>query len=398
MIAIEEAISIVLEQAPRLGRERVKLEAALGRILAEDVHADMDLPPFDRAQMDGYAVRVADLDVVPARLRLVGESAAGRGWHQELKAGEAVRIMTGAPVPVGADAVVPLEQTHERGDEVEIATRVAPGQNVVPRAAEARRGTRLLEAGTKITAAAVATLAAFGHAMFDVGRAPRVAIMVTGSELVPVESRPERDQIRDANGPMLGGYAALAGAQVSRLPLIGDDREKIAQRIADLSRTHDLLVISGGVSVGKYDLTKEALRSLGARVFFERVRLRPGKPTVFARLNEALVFGLPGNPVSAAVTFNLFVRTALLAMQGAQNPQLPEAYAQLGANVRGARGRTSLVPARLQTDENGRLVAQPLRWGGASDFVSFARAEALIFVPQDVELEANSAVRILWLP
>ncbi|MER3428855.1 MAG: molybdopterin molybdenumtransferase MoeA [Pyrinomonas sp.] len=398
MISVDEAIKTVLEQTPRLDKERVGLEAALGRILAQDVHADMDLPPFNRAQMDGFAVRAADLNVVPARLRLVGESAAGRGWHDQLKVGEAVRIMTGAPVPVGADAVVPLEQTHEQVSEVEIFERVVPGQNITPQAAEARRGTRLLEAGTKITVNAVATLAAFGYATLDVGRAPRVAVMVTGSELVPVESCPERDQIRDANGPMLQCYATLAGGRVERLPLLGDDAKRIAQTLADVSNTYELLLISGGVSVGRYDLTKEALGSLGARFFFERVRLRPGKPTVFARLNDALVFGLPGNPVSAAVTFNLFARTALLAMQGARSPLLPETRAQLKTKVRGARKRASLVPARLQTDEEGRLIAQPLRWGGSSDLVSFAHAEALIFVPEDAELEANSVARILMLP
>src|SRR6266852_29767 len=288
MIPVADAIKTVLEQSPRLETESVVLSDALGRVLAEDVVADSDLPPFDRAQMDGYAVRAADVSQTPARLRIVGESAAGAGWHHEMKAGEAVRIMTGAPVPVGADAVQQVELTREvdRNTIVEILTPVEVGRSIVNRAAEIKAGETVLRAGDDINAAMIATLASFGYAQVKVGGKPRVAVMATGSELVNVDKKPGADQIRDSNNYTIAAYATLAGAMVERLPLAGDDTEQLKQQIADAAKRSDVLVTSGGVSMGVYDFTKAALKELGAEVFFERVALRPGKPTVFARLGN----------------------------------------------------------------------------------------------------------------
>ncbi|HMG72456.1 MAG TPA: gephyrin-like molybdotransferase Glp, partial [Pyrinomonadaceae bacterium] len=320
MIPVANAIQIVLAQIRTSSVELVALDEALGRVLSEDVIADTDLPPFDRAQMDGYAVRAADLAKTPAQLRIVGESAAGSGWHHEMKAGEAVRIMTGAPVPAGADAVQQVELTRESDDAqfVEILEPVDAGRSIVRRASEIKIGETVLRAGEDINAAMIATLASFGYGQVKVGRRPRVAIMATGSELVDVNQKPGKDQIRDSNNYTLAAYAKLAGATVERLPLAGDDTEGLKKQIAEAAAHSDVLVTSGGVSMGVYDFTKAALKELGAEIFFERVSLRPGKPTVFARLGKTLVFGLPGNPVSVAVTFNLFARTALRAMQGAK--------------------------------------------------------------------------------
>src|SRR5436190_1818231 len=234
MIPVADAIQIVLDQTTSLPAESVALVDSRGRILAADIVADCDLPPFDRAQMDGYAIRAADVVNAPARLRIVGESAAG--------------------------------------DE--------------------------------INAAMIATLASFGYARVKVGRRPRVAVMATGSELVDVDQRPGRDQIRDSNNYTIATYASLAGATVERLPLVGDNTEELKRQIAKACEASDMLITSGGVSMGVYDFTKAALKELGGEIFFERVALRPGKPTVFARLGKALVFGLPGNPVSVAMTFN----------------------------------------------------------------------------------------------
>ncbi|HLL75293.1 MAG TPA: gephyrin-like molybdotransferase Glp [Pyrinomonadaceae bacterium] len=404
MIPVPEAIRIVLEQTRALPAGEVALGEARGRVLAQDVEADTDLPPFDRALMDGYAVRADDTRDAPARLRLVGESAAGRGWRGTLAAREAVRIMTGAPVPAGADSVQQVEVTRESdgGATVEIDRATEPGQFIARRATEVTKGETVLRAGTVLNAACLAALASFGCARVRVGARPRVAVLATGTELVAVGEQPGPDQIRDSNSYSLAGYAEAANAAVERLPFAADDAALLEKLIAECAERSDLVVLSGGVSMGVYDFTKAALRALGAQVFFERVALRPGKPTVFARLPNqrgTLVFGLPGNPVSVSVTFNLFARTALLAMQGATQPALAEERAVLARAVRGTNQRASYLPAALKTDDAGRLVAEPLRWQGSSDFVAFTRAEALVIVPENVkQIEAGAVVSLVRLP
>ncbi|HEV7373674.1 MAG TPA: gephyrin-like molybdotransferase Glp [Pyrinomonadaceae bacterium] len=399
MISVAEAIRIIREQTEALPVETVALADVLGRVLAEDIVADSDLPPFDRAQMDGYAVRSADTLNVPARLRVVGESAAGRGWHERMKPGEAVRIMTGAPVPDGADSVQKVEVTSESGRVVEIAETTQTGQFITKRATEISAGETVLQVGDEINAAMMAALASFGYAEVKVRRRPRVAVLATGTELVRVNEKPVADQIRDSNSYSLGAYAQLAGALVERLPLAGDDPEILKREIADAATRNDVLILSGGVSMGVYDFTKLALSELDAEIFFERVSLRPGKPTVFARIGDALVFGLPGNPVSVSVTFNLFARTALRAMQGCKDAQMIEEWAVLERGVKGAVERASYLPAQLQTNTEGQLLAQPLKWGGSSDFVAFARATALIIVPEGVRsLDAGTKVHVVRLP
>jgi molybdopterin molybdotransferase len=401
MIPVAEAIQIVRDETRALPAESVSLEHARGRFLAEDVVADSDLPPFHRSQMDGYAVRAGDVASVPAKLTVVGESAAGRGWHNEMKQGEAVRIMTGAPVPAGADSVQQVELTRELGtSEVEILESVTTGRSIVRRGSEIKAGQKVLSSGEQIGAAAMAVLASFGYAEITVGRQPRIAVLATGSELVAVDQKPDQDQIRDSNNFTITAYAELAGAAVERLPLAGDDTKLLRSQIADAAGRSDIVITSGGVSVGLYDFTKPALRELGAEFFFERVALRPGKPTVFARLpNGTLFFGLPGNPVSVSVTFNLFARTAMLAMQGAADPVLLHDWAVLARNVKGARERESYLPAELSISEEGILTATPLKWGGSSDFVGFVRARSLIIVAPDTGVvEAGARVRIVRLP
>jgi len=402
MISVAEAIEIVKQQTHVLETERVRLDQVLGRVLAEDVIADSDLPPFDRSQMDGYAVRAEDVRTAPVRLRIVGESAAGKGWHQELAEGQAVRIMTGAPVPAGADSVQQVELTHELkdGSVVELLETVEAGKSIVKRGAEIQAGEAVLSAGAKINAAMMAVLAAFGYANVQVFRKPRVAILATGTELVAVDQKPGQDQIRDSNNYSISAYAELAGAVVERMPLTGDETSLLKTQIAAATECCDLIVTSGGVSMGVYDVTKAALKELDAEIFFERVALRPGKPTVFARLpNGALVFGLPGNPVSVSVTFNLFARTALLALQGATEPTLKRETAALARAVKGTTERESYLPAQLTTNDDAELIAFPLKWGGSSDFVAFALTTALVIVPANVRsMEAGSVVNVLRLP
>ena len=402
MISVAEAIQIVRQQTQALSTERVPLEHALGRVLAEDVVADTDLPPFDRAQMDGYAVRAQDVKEAPVRLRITGESAAGRGWHHQLEEGQAVRIMTGAPVPAGADSVQQVELTHELkdGTVVELLESVESGKSIVQRGAEIQAGEVVLRAGTTINAAMMAVLAAFGYAQVEVFRKPRVAVLATGTELVAVDQKPGQDQIRDSNNYSISAYAELAGAVVERMPLTGDETSLLKTQLAEAARRSDLIVTSGGVSMGVYDVTKAALKELDAELFFERVALRPGKPTVFARLpNGTLVFGLPGNPVSVSVTFNLFARTALLAMQGTAEPGLKRETAVLARLVKGTTDRESYLPAQITSNDDAELVAFPLKWGGSSDFVAFALTTALVIVPANVNaIEAGTLVSVLRLP
>lgn len=401
MISVHEALRIIAEETSALGTERVSLHDAPRRILAEEIHADMDLPPFDRSQMDGYAVRAEDVQTVPVKLRIVGEAAAGGGWRGTLGKGEAVRIMTGAPVPAGADSVQQLEVARETEDSshvrLERATQL--GQNIVKRAREVSTGATVFEAGAEITSGMVATLASFGYGQVGVGVRPRLAVIATGAELVAVEARPAEDQIRDSNSHTLAAYGRLAGAEITRYMLVGDELSDIERAVSDASQNADMVVLSGGVSVGAYDYTKAALKSLGAELFFERVRLRPGKPTVFGRLGSTLVFGLPGNPVSSAVTFNLFARAALRIMQGARQPTLLEEHAALGSSVKRLPERTSYLPAALRTTENGICTADALKWGGSSDFIAFAHAAALVIIPEGTDMvETGTIVRIVRLP
>lgn len=401
LISVSQAIQIVKAETPNLSNESVALADARGRYLAEDIIADSDLPPFDRSQMDGYAVKAADTQSAPVRLRIVGESAAGRGWHHEMKDGEAVRIMTGAPLPSGADSVQQVELTRDVSPElVEIQQPVAAGRSIVGLGSEVKRGATVLRAGEQINAAMLAALASFGYAQVKVGKQPKVAALATGSELVPVDQQPGPDQIRDSNNFSIGAYAEIAGAIVERLPLAGDDIHLLKRQITEAAQRSDVVITSGGVSMGIYDFTKAALKELGCEVFFERVSLRPGKPTVFGRLpNGTLVFGLPGNPVSVSVTFNLFARPALLQMQGANKPDFMEERAVLAQNVKGSADRESYLPASLRTEESGQLLVEALKWGGSSDFVAFTAATALLIVPQGEQaLAAGTVVRVVRLP
>jgi len=403
MISVAEAIGIILRETKNLPAERIRLEKARGRVLAEDVLADMDLPPFDRARMDGYAVRAKDTANAPIELRVVGEAAAGAGWRErEMQAGEAVRIMTGAPIPSGADAVQQVEVTSETADgsAVNIERAATAGQFISERGTEIRKGETVLRSGTEINAAMMAALASFGYAKVKVAKRPRMVVLATGTELVAVGETPGADQIRDSNSYSLAAYAQLAGATVEQLPLAGDDTKTLQLAIEDAATRCDALVLSGGVSMGVYDFTKAALRALDAEIFFERVRLRPGKPMVFARLDNTLIFGLPGNPVSVSVTFNLFARTALRRLQGIhEDAALREEHAVLAREVKGSVERASYLPATLRTNTQGTSIAEPLRWSGSSDFVAFTQATALIIVPENMRMiEAGAVASIVRLP
>jgi molybdopterin molybdotransferase len=402
MLRIEDALNLMLAHTPAPNAtEEIPLGECVGRVLSRAAVSDLDLPPFDRARMDGYAVRAADTagatEQRPARLREVGEIAAGQAFNGFVGTGEAVRIMTGAPVPAGADSVQKIEVIRVSDGVVEVAEPTAPGQFVTPRGAEARAGQVMVEAGERVTPAVAATLASFGYARVEVARRPRVALLSTGSELVEVHEKPQAAQIRNSNTYSLAGYAAAAGAEVLRAGIVPDDFDATRRAIAEAASAADVVMLSGGVSMGDYDLVKPALRELGAEIYVEKVAMHPGKPTVFARLGDAVIFGLPGNPVSVAVAFHVFARPALLKMQGAREIELPRMRAYAARAVKGAPPRRSHQPARLVV-RDGRAEAEPLKWSGSSDLVAFMRADALIVIPEEQDrAEAGELVEVLLL-
>lgn len=397
MIPVPKALKLIDENIRPMGAERVDLTESLGRILAEAIVADLDLPPFDRSQMDGFAVRSRDTRAVPVNLKIVGESAAGHGWHKELKRGEAVRIMTGAPVPAGADAVQKIELTKEYDSVVSFIDRVPKGQYIVSKGQEIKSGAVVLSVGRTITSEMIATPAAFGYSRIKVSKRPSVTIVPTGSEIVQVGKRPKRDQIRDSNSISLQSLCSALVESVAVWPNVGDDLDALCDKIDSAARNSDIVITTGGVSVGKYDLTKKAFAKIGARVIFEKVALRPGKPTVFAKRGKKYFFGLPGNPVSAAVTFYLFVRRAIMLLQSAGEPGLRRGFAVLNTHLRGTRMRDVYFPARLASSADGKMIAVPLHWSGSSDLVGFADAEALIVVPKATTFNPGDVADILFL-
>ncbi|MFL6214351.1 MAG: gephyrin-like molybdotransferase Glp [Blastocatellia bacterium] len=379
MNTVDEALSIILDNVEPLGDEPVTLAEAHRRILAEEIIADMDLPPFDRARMDGYAMRSADAVTAPVRLRSIGEVAAGASYDGEVRPGEAIKIFTGAPVPRGADAVQKVEVTERDGDFVIIREAVRPGQFITPRASEVRRGDIVAQSGRVIGAAELAALASFGYASLRVGQRPRVAVISTGSELVDVAERPVGAQIRNSNCYTIAAYAEGAGAVVENLGSVEDSLPATCAALERAAESNEVVITSGGVSMGDYDLVKAALNELGAQIYFDKVSIRPGKPTVFAQRGTTYFFGLPGNPVSTSVTFNVFARPAIRRLQGAGDPLLPTVTAALSHSIKDASNRRSYLPGRLLIRE-GRALVESLRWGGSSDLVAFMNAAALIIV------------------
>jgi molybdopterin molybdotransferase len=348
---------------------------AAGRVLAEPAVARTDLPPFDSSAMDGFAVRAAD---TPGRLTVVGQSAAGSPAGRELAAGEAIGISTGAVVPTGADAVVPVERTS--GDvEVE---RVAAGDNVRPRGGDVRAGAVVAAAGSVLTPARVGAIAAVGTASLRCARRPHVCVLATGSELRPPGEELAPGEIYESNSVLLGAQLASTGADVTVLDPVGDD-EAATRAALERGLEADVLVTSGGVSVGPHDLVRAALAELGAEEVFWRVAVKPGKPIAFAVRGSTLVFGLPGNPVSSLVDFELFVRPALLALQGAAVPGPAYLPGRLGAPLRRNEQRDELVRARTRVERDA-VVLEPLRGQESHMIVRSAAASALVLVPRGV--------------
>ena len=374
MLSIAEAQAEVLAVARALPSEEVPLEQALGRVLAEDVRSDGDLPPFDSSAMDGFAVVAGPA----AELEIVGESRAGRPAERSLDRGEAIRISTGAAVPAGSDAVVPIERVELDGERVRVPeTQV--GANVRRAGEDVPADTAVMEAGRVLGAAEVALLAALGRPAVRCGAVPRVAVLVTGDELVEPGEPLAPGQIRNSNSYALAGQATHAGARVVRRAVVRDDRGATEAELEAALGEADVVCVSGGVSVGPHDHVKPALAALGVEERFWRVALRPGKPTWFGVRDGKLVFGLPGNPVSAMVTFHLFARPALRVLAGA-TPTDTRVRAILDEPLPRSPQRDEVVRCRLAVRDDGWHVA-PTGPQGSHVLSSMVAADAFALIP-----------------
>jgi len=372
----------------------VPLNESSGRVLAESVVADRDFPPFPRSIRDGFAVRHTDLVKPPTPLRIKGLVKAGDAFNGTVAAGECVEIMTGAPVPDGADAVVMVEHTRPKGDWVEVERRLEAGENIVGRGSEARRGDNLLDRGIRIGYAEVAMMAAVGKDTVAVFRKPRVAILPTGDEVVEIGAEPGPYQIRNSNGFSLQSQVAACHGIPVPLGIAPDREDRLREMIAEGLRS-DLLVLSGGVSVGKYDLVEKALTSLHAEIFFSGVFMHPGRPLVFGRAGGTFFFGLPGNPLSTMVTFESFVRPCLALLSGEDAAPVPFLRARLGRDLRRKPGLASFLPARLSGSNDDPTVT-PVEWRGSGDIACLTRANCYLVVPEGVtEIRAGEWVGVL---
>ncbi len=391
MVTWQEARRII-EEAVRARStptaiESLPLEDALGRVLAETIHADRDYPPFRRATRDGYAVLSADLRKSPRTLSLAGEVRAGQSFARALRTGECIAIMTGAPVPEGADAVVMREFTRVDGEAIIFERTAAPGENIVLRGSESKAGQELLLPGTHLNYASLALAAQVGHTPVQVHERPRVAVLSTGDEVIPHADTPGPFQIRNSNSLALSLLAKISGAEPVALGNAPDERDALREGI-EHGLEEDALILSGGVSMGKYDLVEEVLAVLGAEFFFDAVAIRPGKPAVFGYCQGKPVFGLPGNPLSTMVTFELFVQPALDILSGMDVRPLPFVGAKMARESKENPAMAHFVPA-LMTWEGDQPVVEELPWQGSGDMAAFTRANCLLYVPQGQSLVAE---------
>jgi molybdopterin molybdotransferase len=397
MLEVDLALELVLKHAVTLPPSPTRLGAdVLDRIVAEDVASDIDSPPFDKSIMDGYAVRAVDA-AAGRTLTVIEEVAAGRMPARVVGAGQATRVMTGAPIPDGADAVIPHEETDLAGDTVRLRGATAAGQFILKRGREMKAGEVVVPAGTRLTPAVIGVLAAVGRMEAKLGRAPRLAIVSTGDEIVEPSSRPGPGQIRNSNGPMLLALAEQAGADGRYLGIARDEPAALAELARTALDAADVLILSGGVSAGNYDFVPDVLRDLGVQAHFHKVRMKPGKPLLFGTRGPTLVFGLPGNPVSSYVCFELFVRPALRKLSGYAITGPAFGETPLAADLKTRNDRPTYLPGRMEVTADGTRV-RAAAWFGSADLRALVSADALIRVPPgDVALSAGTPAPTLKL-
>ena len=400
MLSFEQARQLVITQVKSHGGDRptisLSLNDALGHILAEEIRTDREYPPFDRSTRDGYAVRA--IEAAPgATLRCVGEIKAGDTVSWPLESGTCLQIMTGAAVPAGADSVVMIEFTRRDGETVTFDRATQPGQNLVPRGSEARAGEIALSPGLRLGFAELAVAAQVGATMLHCHKKPRVAVLSTGDEVVPISETPGPFHIRNSNSVSLSAQVRLAGGEPVPLGNALDRVEDLSAKI-EKGLQEDVVVLSGGVSMGKYDLVESVLKGMGAEFFFDAVAIRPGKPTVFGRCRDTWVFGLPGNPVSTMVTFQLFAIPALDILSGASPRPLPLLEATLTESVKEKQGLTHFLPARLEWQGSAPHV-RALRWQGSGDIAALTKSNCFVVVPAErQDIQAGERVSVLPRP
>jgi molybdopterin molybdotransferase len=400
ILTFEEARHVVEGHAaqvrPRI-KEKVELLASIGRVLAEPIAADRDFPPFRRAMRDGYALRAADLTSLPVTLEVIGEIKAGaapEALPREVAAGQAAAIMTGAPAPEGADAVVMVEYTSLSGQRVTVTRAVAPGDNIVAAGSEARKGQVLLHHGTRMDYGAIALAASVGLQSVSVFLRPEIAILSTGDEIVEIGERPGLHQIRNSNSYSLATQVQDAGGVPKMLGIARDEAAPL-RGLIEQGLKHDLLLLTGGVSMGRYDLVEQVLAELGADFFFTGAQIQPGRPVVFGRVQERYFFGLPGNPISTMVTFELFARPLLEALAGMAARELSFVHARLKSEIKTKTGLRRFLPGLL-SGEFEQAEVELAGWHGSGDVAAMARSNCYIVIPPDRErIAAGEWVAIL---
>ena len=398
MLSYTDARQKVMEVAESIQRPflrtQVEIEQAFGRILAEPVLADRDYPPFDRSTRDGFAVRAADAQTPGARLECIGELRAGGHFETPVLPGQCVEIMTGAALPQGADTVVMIEHTKREGKTIVLERAAQQGDHIVPRGTEARAGSLLVAPKTRLGYAEMALAAQAGATRLDVFASPRLAILSTGDEVVDARAKPGPLQVRNSNGISIEILARTAGAETIQLGNAPDEKSSLRAAI-ERGLAEDILVLSGGVSMGKYDLVEQVLADLGAEFHFTGVSIRPGRPAVFGTCRNKLVFGLPGNPVSTMVTFELFVLPAVDVFNGAIPRPLPVFRAKLATQVREKGPMTHFLPARIEWEGREARVTQ-LPWQGSGDIVALALANGFLIVgPEHPEISQGEWVDVI---
>src|SRR5688572_9483719 len=377
--------------------ESVPLTQALNRILREPIAADSDYPPFDKAIRDGFAVRHQDVAQAPCNLQVIGESRAGRASDVDVRDNTCCEIMTGAPLPSGADAVVMVEHTERPSTStVRILRSVREGEGLLRRAAELKHGQEILSPGRRIQLADIGTLASVGKAEVLVSKKPRVGVLATGDELVEVRDTPDSGQIRNSNSYSLHAQILEAGAEPVLLGIGRDNLEDLRVRIEE-GLASDILLVSGGVSMGKYDLVEDVFAEFGVEILFDKVAMKPGKTTVFGHRGDTFVFALPGNLVSTIVAFHMFVRPLIQSLLKAAETDSKVLKAQLEAPARCDPARTAIVPARVRFDGESYRI-KTAEWKGSSDLAGLSRANALIVIPRnDGVLQAGEWAEFLPL-
>jgi molybdopterin molybdotransferase len=397
MLSYEEARRKVIEQVEKMRGPRATASMsvwdALGLVLAQEVKTDREYPPFDRSTRDGYAVRA--IEVAPGtELECTGEIKAGDVVTKAPAVGACVQIMTGAAVPPGADAVVMIEHTQRNRDVVRFERAARPGQNIVRRGSEAAAGQTILTPGTRLGFVELALAAQVGAVQLQCAKRPRVAILSTGDEVVLIDQQPGEFQIRNSNSVSLAAQVRIAGGEPVVLGNAADRVEELGEKI-ERGLKEDALVLTGGVSMGKYDLVESVLKALGAEFYFDAVAIRPGRPAVFAICQGKPVFGLPGNPVSTMVTFELFVIPGIDLLSGADARPLPMTEARLAEALNERPGLAHFLPARIEWKGTTPEV-KALRWQGSGDITALGKANCFLLVPVEREIiEAGERVTVL---